>query len=345
MSARATKRGRSTAFTVGSPLVGRRHTKRAGKSPGPAVSPGPPGSKGVAASALATGESDIVLDRLGKEVVALLKEGGSQKDAVRRRLRLGINEVTKFLEATATALAAASYDPNARSPSTTTTASTSDVRPSRLMEHIHALVKLTATPYLVLSGSSRSLGRVFGCKTMAAMAICPARSTPPPAAAAAAAAAALPHSSTDRDGKTEGGPAAEKKETIGDHNGSGGVVAGYGAQGWNGERDGDTTDAGAAVEEEKEEEEEEGGRQYKDRGEGGSQGMVQVGGGHGEKKKKEAAGEGKGKWEERSGGAMGSSAGCVRGAESTAGVLDDRARARADEDVDWFVEFLLRKVK
>lgn len=48
----------------------------AGKSPGgPAASPGPPGSKGVAALALATGESDIVLDRLGKEIVTLLKEG------------------------------------------------------------------------------------------------------------------------------------------------------------------------------------------------------------------------------------------------------------------------------
>ena len=52
-----------------------------GKSPGPTASPGPPGSKGVAALALAMDESDIVLDRLGKEIVTLLKQGRQKAKA------------------------------------------------------------------------------------------------------------------------------------------------------------------------------------------------------------------------------------------------------------------------
>ncbi|CAM9942507.1 unnamed protein product [Ectocarpus sp. 12 AP-2014] len=138
---------------------------------------------------------------------------------------MGINEVTKFLEATAAAAAAAAPPKtpsstsrggsinrqgipkasgkcdsaqagagagagsgaraslNATAPPHTPPAIVlicRDVRPARLVEHVHALVALTATPCLVLSEPSSSLGGVFGCKTMAALAICPARTPPPP---------------------------------------------------------------------------------------------------------------------------------------------------------------------
>ncbi|CAN0357029.1 unnamed protein product [Ectocarpus sp. 12 AP-2014] len=212
------KRGRPmTLALAGSPLVGR-NAKRGGKSPKHASSPGSSGTKD-AALALETNESEIVLDRLGKEIVTLLQAGGSTKDAVRRRLRMGINEVTKFLESKAAAAAAPPKTPSSSSrggsinrqgipkasgkcesaqagagagsrarlvataPPHTPPAIVlicRDVRPARLVEHVHALVALTATPYLVLSEPSSSLGGVFGCKTMAALAICPARTPPPP---------------------------------------------------------------------------------------------------------------------------------------------------------------------
>ncbi|CAM9831122.1 unnamed protein product, partial [Hapterophycus canaliculatus] len=115
--------------------------------------------------------------------LSLSLSGGSKKDAVRRRLRLGINEVTKFLEGTAAAAAApaAAAPSSAKKPPSSSTAPAAivlvcrDVRPPRLVEHLHALVALTSTPHLVLSAPSGSLGRIFGCKTMAALAICPAR--------------------------------------------------------------------------------------------------------------------------------------------------------------------------
>ncbi|CAM9224508.1 unnamed protein product [Sphacelaria rigidula] len=123
---------------------------------------------------------------------------------------MGINEVTKYLEAAAAEQVSknAQADPeksgasgsalgsdslcrsdsasgNSVDPKVADAASTPgsrscaivlicrDVRPARLVEHLHSLVALTGTPHLVLPGASGTLGRLFGHKTMAAFAICP----------------------------------------------------------------------------------------------------------------------------------------------------------------------------
>jgi len=94
------------------------------------------------------------------------RPGGSKKEAVRRRLRLGINEVTKFLEATAAVAASCKHEscrkaplgrgkragggeggggtpfPTPRPPSAIVLVCR-DVRPATLVGHVHALVALT----------------------------------------------------------------------------------------------------------------------------------------------------------------------------------------------------------
>ncbi|CAM9515231.1 unnamed protein product [Pylaiella littoralis] len=350
---RTKKQGRSMTLALGgSPLVGR-HIKRGGKSPG-AATPKPPGTKGAPA-ALATDESGIVLDRLGKEIVTLLQAGGAKKKAVRRRLRLGINEVTRFLEAIAAAAAATVPEPSSFSscggapprgkdgessknktarqgegggdgdrpgaaggkrpacsphptsspvpPAAAIVLICRDVRPARLVEHVHALVALTGTPHLILSQSSSSLGEMFGCKTMAAMAVCPARSPPPLPQALSR----PPHSAADPGG-TEDIIAQQPTSSGQDGSRSGGSGSGGGEGGGVGARSGG----------------------------GGSSAMLSAtrervdGGGEEEGRKEEGAGRG-----ELVGG--GSGGGSV--------APDDRDRVAVDEDVDSFIEFLRRKVR
>ncbi|CBN75943.1 hypothetical protein Esi_0220_0030 [Ectocarpus siliculosus] len=325
-----------TLALAGSPLVGR-NVKRGGKSPKHASSPGSSGTKG-AALALETNESKIVLDRLGKEIVTLLQAGGSKKDAARRRLRMGINEVTKFLESKAAAAAAPPKTPSSASrgssinrqgiskasgkcdsaqagagaevgaraslvapaPPHTPPAIVlicRDVRPARLVEHVHALVVLTATPFLVLSEPSSSLGGVFGCKTMAALAICPAR-TPRPAQTSSI--SPPPSSSTGTPGEEKG----EEEEHKPPPRARGATAA-------TGEGEGEEKDVegreGCSGGGEEEGEEREGCR----------------GGGRGREEGREGEGRRDG------------------GGEVT--VSDDRVAV--DEDVDSFVEFLRRKVR
>ncbi|CAN0136201.1 unnamed protein product, partial [Ectocarpus sp. 13 AM-2016] len=304
-----------------------------GKSPKHASSPRSSGTKG-AALALETNESEIVLDRLGKEIVTLLQAGGSKKDAVRRRLRMGINEVTKFLESKAAAAAAPPKTPSSSSrggsinrqgipkasgkcesaqagagagagASLVATAPPHtppaivlicrDVRPARLVEHVHALVALTATPYLVLSEPSSSLGGVFGCKTMAALAICPARNPPPPQTSSIS---PPPSSSTGTPGQERGEEEEHKPPPRGTR--------------------------AATREGEGEEKNVEGREGCSGGGEEEGEGREDCSGGGGEE---EEGREGQGR---RGGGGEGT-------------VSDDRVAV--DEDVDSFVDFLRRKVR
>ncbi|CAN0008032.1 unnamed protein product [Scytosiphon promiscuus] len=216
---RTKKRGRAMALTLaGSPLVGR-NMKRAGKSPAPSTSPKSVGSQG-AMPALAIDESDIVLDRLEKEIAILLRAGDSTQNMRHTTVLVTMSTTTTFCQKVLFLVAMGpkgfrgvhsdSIHPHTRAhtahgplstprsfdlslrriqerrgPATVKTGDKRvlvcrDVRPPRLLEHLHALVSLTSTPHLILSASSGSLGRVFGCKTMAALAICPPRCSAPP---------------------------------------------------------------------------------------------------------------------------------------------------------------------
>ncbi|CAM9868549.1 unnamed protein product [Ectocarpus sp. 4 AP-2014] len=314
-------------------------TAGGGKSPKHASSPGSSGTKG-AALALETNESEVVLDRLGKEIVTLLQAGGSKKDAARRRLRMGVNEVTKFLESKAATAAAPPKTPSSTSrggsinrqgiprasgkcesaqagagPGQGPGARTSlvapapphtppaivlicrDVRPARLVEHVHALVALTSTPYLVLSEPSSSLGGVFGCKTMAALAICPGRNPPPPQTSSIS---SPPSSSTGTPGQERG----EKEEHKPPPRARGTRAA-------TGEGEGEEKD----VE--------------------GREGCS--GGGEEKGEGREGCSRGRGEEEE------GREGGGRRDGGGEVAVSDDQVAV--DEDVDSFVEFLRRKVR
>ena len=86
------------------------------------------------------------------------RTGGRTRDRVRRRLRMGINEVTKFLETTAASSGSndcsntSSRNDGGGGGSGGSGGSgggeaiviiSGDVRPTRLVEHLHALVALT----------------------------------------------------------------------------------------------------------------------------------------------------------------------------------------------------------
>eukprot|EP00904_Undaria_pinnatifida_P007602 jgi/Undpi1/3972/HiC_scaffold_16.g07340.m1 len=236
-SGRTKKRDRGSAAPPTSNTLGGRHKRHAKSSGSPFSSIRLSAGQRTAALSIDPTEAGIVLDRLRKEVVSLLEAGGRTRDRVRRRLRMGINEVTKFLETTAASSGSndcsntSSRNDGGGGGSGGSGGSgggeaiviiSGDVRPTRLVEHLHALVALTGTPCLVLPGgtsSSSTLGRMLGCKTMAAFAICaaptPAPTPPPPSAP--------PDNGTTSETLDETMPSSGKDESrIGSENG--GVV-------------------------------------------------------------------------------------------------------------------------